>query len=195
MLELKNPPAKSGDLRDAGLIPEWGRSPGGGMGNPLQDSCWRIRWTEEPSRLQSIGSHRVGHDWSDLAHTQDPCSMGSSVHWRIFSSIQMPVTFPYLWQSKISPENDKCDLRRQNDSWLRIHVPQVFVVVQSLSRVQLFATPWTAEHARLPCRSPSPRACPDSGPLSQSCHPTILSSATGIGVHNPVGGNFVSRDK
>ena len=26
-------------------------------------------WTEEPGGLQSIGSHRVGHDWSDLAHT------------------------------------------------------------------------------------------------------------------------------
>ena len=26
-------------------------------------------WAEEPGRLQSIGLHRVGHDWSDLAHT------------------------------------------------------------------------------------------------------------------------------
>ena len=23
---------------------------------------WRILWTEEPGELQSIGSHRVGHD-------------------------------------------------------------------------------------------------------------------------------------
>ena len=29
--------------------------------------AWRIPWTEEPGRLQSMGSHRVGHDWSDLA--------------------------------------------------------------------------------------------------------------------------------
>jgi len=29
--------------------------------------AWRIAWTEKPSRLQSMGSHRVGHDWSDLA--------------------------------------------------------------------------------------------------------------------------------
>ena len=27
---------------------------------------WRIPWTEKPGRLQSMGSHRVGHDWSDL---------------------------------------------------------------------------------------------------------------------------------
>ena len=29
--------------------------------------AWRIPWTEEPGRLQSMGSLRVGHDWSDLA--------------------------------------------------------------------------------------------------------------------------------
>ena len=29
--------------------------------------AWRIPETEEPSGLPSTGSHRVGHDWSDLA--------------------------------------------------------------------------------------------------------------------------------
>ena len=29
--------------------------------------AWRIPWTEKPGRLQSMGSHRVGHDRSDLA--------------------------------------------------------------------------------------------------------------------------------
>ena len=32
------------------------------------------------------------------------------------------------------------------------------------------------QHARLPCPSPTPRACSNSCPLSQSCHPTISSS-------------------
>ena len=31
--------------------------------------AWRIPRTEEPGRLQSTGSHRVGHDWSDWAPT------------------------------------------------------------------------------------------------------------------------------
>ena len=31
------------------------------------------------------------------------------------------------------------------------------------------------QHARLPCASPSPRACSNSCPLSQGCHPTISS--------------------
>ena len=30
--------------------------------------AWRIPWAEEPGRPRSIGSHRVGPDWSDLAH-------------------------------------------------------------------------------------------------------------------------------
>ena len=34
------------------------------------------------------------------------------------------------------------------------------------------------QHARLPCPLPSPRACSNSCPLSQRCHPTILSSVT-----------------
>ena len=29
--------------------------------------AWRIPWTEKPGGLQSMGSHRVGNDWSDLA--------------------------------------------------------------------------------------------------------------------------------
>ena len=29
--------------------------------------AWRIPGTEEPRGLPSVGSHRVGHDWSDLA--------------------------------------------------------------------------------------------------------------------------------
>ena len=29
--------------------------------------AWKIPWMEEPGRLPSVGSHRVRHDWSDLA--------------------------------------------------------------------------------------------------------------------------------
>ena len=40
---------------------------GEGNSNPLQCSCWRIPGTGEPGGLPSMGSHRVRHDWSDLA--------------------------------------------------------------------------------------------------------------------------------
>ena len=50
-----------------GLIPQLERSSGRGNGNPSRILVWRIPWTEEPGGLQSTGSQRVGHDWSDLA--------------------------------------------------------------------------------------------------------------------------------
>ena len=39
---VKNLPANAGDTRDAGSISGSGRSSGGGHGNPLQYSCWKI---------------------------------------------------------------------------------------------------------------------------------------------------------
>ena len=49
---------------DLGSIPGLGRSPGKGNGYPLQYSCWRIPWTEEPGRaVQSMGSQSIRHDW------------------------------------------------------------------------------------------------------------------------------------
>ena len=38
-----------------------------GMATQVPYSCFRIPWTEEPGRLQSTGSHRVRHKWSNLA--------------------------------------------------------------------------------------------------------------------------------
>ena len=35
---------------------------GEGNGTPLQYFAWKIPWMEEPGRLQSMGSRRVGHD-------------------------------------------------------------------------------------------------------------------------------------
>ena len=36
---VKNPPANTGDTREAGSIPGLGRTPGGGNGKPLKHSC------------------------------------------------------------------------------------------------------------------------------------------------------------
>ena len=53
---VKKLPASAGDTRDMGLIPESGRSLGGGMATHSSILAWRISWTEEPGRLQSRGS-------------------------------------------------------------------------------------------------------------------------------------------
>ena len=39
VLVVKNPPTNARDIRNMGLIPGSGRSPGGRHGNPLQYSC------------------------------------------------------------------------------------------------------------------------------------------------------------
>ena len=40
-----------------------------GMATHYSILAWRIPWTEEPCRLQSLWSQRVGHNWNDLAHS------------------------------------------------------------------------------------------------------------------------------
>ena len=52
------------DAGALGSIPGLGRSPGGGHVNPLRYvfSPGESPWTEEPDRLQSVGSQRVRHD-------------------------------------------------------------------------------------------------------------------------------------
>ena len=47
------------------------------MVTPLQYSfAWQIPWMEEPGRLQSMGSLRVGHNWATLL------SLFTFMHWR-----------------------------------------------------------------------------------------------------------------
>ena len=86
-------------------------------------------WTEEPGRLQSIGSQSVRCEWATKNST---------------FYLLMLVFFLYL--------SFNC-----------------LVVSDSL-------WPHGLQHARLPCPSPSPRACSNSCPLSQWCHPAISSS-------------------
>ena len=61
-LVVKNPPANARDVRDMGSVPGLGRSPRGGRATCSSILAWRIPWTEEPRRLQSLGSHTVGPD-------------------------------------------------------------------------------------------------------------------------------------
>ena len=42
-----------------------------GMASHSSILGWRIPWTEEPGRLQSVGSHRVGRDWATNTKTME----------------------------------------------------------------------------------------------------------------------------
>ena len=60
---------------------------GEGHGNPLQYSCLENPMDGGPDGLLSMGSHRVGHDWNDLAcmHTleKEMAAHSSRLVWRI----------------------------------------------------------------------------------------------------------------
>ena len=70
-LVVKNLPDNEGDIRDMGLILDFGRYPGGGHGNPLQYSClenpmdrraWRVtihRVSQSQTRLKQLRMHEI----------------------------------------------------------------------------------------------------------------------------------------
>ena len=63
--------------------------------------AWRIPGMAEPGGLPSVGSHRVGHDWSDLA-----------VAAAIFCCLSVPHLYPFLcrWTFRLSPCLDYCEV-------------------------------------------------------------------------------------
>ena len=68
---VKNLPANAGDIKDVGLIPGLGRSPGG-HGNPLQYSCLENPM-DRGAKIAPV--HRIAKSWTQLkrlnTHTQD----------------------------------------------------------------------------------------------------------------------------
>ena len=56
---VKNPPANVGD---SGLILGWEDPLEEEMATHSSILVWRVPWTEEPGRPQSMGSQRVGYD-------------------------------------------------------------------------------------------------------------------------------------
>ena len=71
----KNPLANAGDIRDTSSIPEWGRSPGEGYGNPVQYSCLENpmhreagqaivhRVTKSRTRLKQLNLYIIGFEF------------------------------------------------------------------------------------------------------------------------------------
>ena len=69
-----------------------------GMATHFSFFVWRSPWTEKPGRLQSTGSQRVGHDWSNLA------CMHAWTLWGPRPAGWASDCFPFPWQKK-TPNN------------------------------------------------------------------------------------------
>ena len=73
--------------------------------------AWRIPGTGEPGGLPSMGSHRVGHDWSDLAaaaaaaeargNNEYQCWKSKYVYICIFGDISYSVQYNRVWFSDL----------------------------------------------------------------------------------------------
>jgi len=61
VLVVKNLIASAGDIRNMGSIPEWGRSPGGGNGSPLQYCC-QENPTERGTWWATV--HGIAQSWT-----------------------------------------------------------------------------------------------------------------------------------
>ena len=125
--------------------------------------AWRIPWTEEPGRLQSMGSQEL-----DMTATKSPPSSLDTMSVVFTSLSSAPWTVPA--QHVIRVPND---MWKQDLNLMGFEV----VVAQLFSLVWFFATWWTAP-ARLPWSSLSHRVYSNSYPLSQWCHLTISPSVT-----------------
>ena len=88
-------------------------------------------------------------------HTRTCENNANAMYWFIFLGINI---------------RKKTILRR---SWLILSISSVQF---SLSVVSVSLWPHELQHTRPPCPSPTPGPCSKSCPLSQWCHPTILTS-------------------
>ena len=67
--------------------------------------AWRIRVTEEPGGLPSMGSHRVGYNWSDLA-----AAAAAAIN-KMNVQFNLPLTSPhkYNWSLHTLDRRGECD--------------------------------------------------------------------------------------
>ena len=109
--------------------------------------AWKIPGMKEPGGLPSMGLHRVGHDWGNLA-----AAAAAIIYYHIISSLDGV------------------------GSWKNVRWADRGILLFSHSVMYDSLRPHGLQHARLPCPSPFPGACSNSCQLSRWCHPTISSS-------------------
>ena len=148
--------------------------------------AWRIPGMVEPGGLPSMGSHRVGHDWSDLAAAAIARTWANNLISgpQIKKHEQCPLVIFKIWVLTILLGHNKYfykikwNLFNLNRKYRGLaFLLSYFSSVQfSRSVVSDSLRPHESQHARPPCPSPTPGVHPDSHPSSQWCHPAISSS-------------------
>ena len=89
-----------------GLLYEPNQDPEKAMAPHSSTFAWKIAWTAEPGGLPSMGSHRVGHDWSDLAAAATKISWAQSnqqnllYSWLYSTGVLWLFAIQYYWDNR-----------------------------------------------------------------------------------------------
>ena len=65
--------------------------------------AWRIPWREEPGRLQSMGSQRVGHDWATSLSLSS--GINKPIMWLEIQCHKLKTIISMAWEIKITCAN------------------------------------------------------------------------------------------
>jgi len=132
--------------------------------------AWRIPGAGEPGGLPSMGSHRVGHNWRDLAAAAAAAAAAVCVCTHTHTHTHIYTLFPVLFPYKLLQNSEYSSLCYTVGPWL------FYISVQfSRSVMSDSLRPHESQHARTPCPS-TPGVHSNSYPLSRWCHPAISSS-------------------
>ena len=112
--------------------------------------AWKIPWAEEPGRLQSMGSLRVGHDWTTSL------SLFTFMHWRRkwqptpVSCLENPRDGGAWWAAVYGVAQSRTRLKRLSSSRYdliaphmlkgRKKIPEGFCPYEKVQRVKLYTT-------------------------------------------------------
>ena len=153
--------------------------------------AWKIPWTEEPGRLQSMRSQSVGTRLSDFTFTfhfhaleKEMATRSNVLAWRIPGTGE-PGGPPSMGSHRVGHDwsdlavaDEKCSHFSQpskNTFNYSKNVSSSIDICHSVTKSCLtLCDPHGLHHTRIPC----PRVCSNSCPLSQWCHPTISSSVS-----------------
>ena len=144
--------------------------------------AWRIPWTEEPGRLQSIGLQKVRHDWSDLASTHKVLSIYNN-----YASPPRHVLSLLLWAMVCSSSSPSTPLLLSLSTRLIQQKPNTHCPVKALSHLRSPGDPFSVSSHGCPT---TPEASPHPGPPPPSplqhtlCSPHPLSPCITYMLHH-----------
>ena len=166
----------------------------GWMASPTRWPCVLARsgswwWTGKPGVLQSVGSQKVEHDWTEL-NWQHVGSQFPIMDWTCAFCMESEESQPLDHQGSLKVEcfhdvlvwtkflfsGEHQEFKKSPLKSLGQELSIASSVQFSCSVVSNFLQPHGLQHARLPSPSPTSEAYSNSCPSSRWCHPTISSS-------------------